>query len=182
MMVLIMALVAPFMAASEPLPWEGKNLRAAPPPLAEVVAQSTADRAAAAANLAQDNSATGIALLWLLAHDPDLQVRMLALTSALQRCPKEAPGTCMALVAYFNEENDAPGAWLARDALLREAEGGPSTETLSASKLELIARLMGVIDRPHAPKASRAALRLMAEDEDPEVQEAAGAALMAIDR
>jgi hypothetical protein len=151
-------------------------------PLQWVLAQKPADRLTIARSLAQDGSATGITLLWLLAHDTELEVRMTALTSALARCSKEAPSTCMALLRYFGEEREAPGAWLARDALLHDDAGGASLETLTGNKLELVARLAAMMGRPQAPRAGRRALRLMAEDEDREVQQAASAVLMALDR
>jgi len=151
-------------------------------PLQWVLAQKPADRLTIAQSLATDTSTTGITVLWLLAHDTELEVRMMALTSALGRCSREAPSTCMALLRYFGEEKEAPGAWLARDALLHDDPGGASLETLTGNKLELIARLAALMDRPQAPKAARAALRLMAEDEDLEVQQAASAVLMALDR
>lgn len=153
-----------------------------PNPLSWVLTQSPQERLAIAQNMAQDISSAGISVLWLLAHDSELQVRMAALSSALRRCPKEQVGTCVALLHFFGEEKESPGTWLARDALLHDGSSGAQLETLTGNKLELIARLTAMLDRPHAPAAGRRALRLMAEDEDPEVQEAASAALSALDR
>lgn len=150
-------------------------------PLQWLLTQPVPERQAVARTLGQDTSTVGIRMLWLLAHDPDLEVRMAALTSALSRCPKERPGTCVGLLGFFSEAQTAPGTSVARDVLLR-VDGCAQEETLTASKLELIARLAALLDRPRAPSGCRRALRLMAEDGDVEVSQTAAAALMALDR
>lgn len=149
--------------------------------LQAVLAQSTAQRQATATALGQDSSTDGIRILWLLAHDSELEVRMAALSSALERCPKEQAGTCLGLLGFFNESRVSPGASAARDVLLHD-DRCAQAETLTSSKLELIARLTAWLDRPRAPLGCRRALRLMAEDEDIEVSQTASAVLMALDR
>jgi hypothetical protein len=151
-------------------------------PLVWVQAQPGQARLEVAQRMAHDAAPHGMRLLRLFAYDPQLDVRMAALSSALQRCPHVPPGLCGQVLISFAEERSAPGAWLARRALLRASKASAPWATLEEDKLELIARLTAQLGRPHQDPLALPALHLLAEDTEPEVQEAAAAALMAHER
>ena len=151
-------------------------------PLLWVQAQPAQARLEVAQRMGMDTASYGMRLLRLFAYDPQLEVRMAALSSALMRCPQAPPGLCSQVLTSFAEERTAPGAWLARRVLLQHPHQRALWATLEDDKLELIARLTAQLGRPPEAALALPALHLLADDTEPQVQEAAAAALMARER
>lgn len=129
--------------------------------------------------LAGDTSAHGIVLLYLLAHDTDADVQQCALASTLSRCAKETSTICAGMMRFFvGEEDDNDAHWQARDwLLLDDPESATQAATLTY-KLDVVARMGERADQPDLSAGAMRVLRLLAEDPEPEVQEAAAAVLL----
>jgi hypothetical protein len=129
--------------------------------------------------LADDVTAHGVTLLYILSTDVDPEVQAAALASVLHRCTVDTPGVCAAMVQFFvGDMDDAEVHWQARDWLLLEAPAAATQSATVAYKLDVVARMGERIDQPDYNVGALRVLRLLAEDPDPEVQEAAGAALV----
>ena len=141
-------------------------------------------RKESADQLVGDPSAQGLMRLWLLAHDPDHDVVGAALKSALVRCRHEAFGICLASLQFFMDAdaNDGPESFRARVALLAEKPELARAYASRETKLDVVALLAGRLSEGGGPKAYMAALEQLAHDPEPDVQEAAGAILLQIDR
>lgn len=133
------------------------------------------------AALAADDSAHGIVLLYLLAHDVDPSVQQSALIATLERCRNETPSTCAFMIRFFvGQQDDAETHLQARDWLLLD---DPKAATQAASlsyKLDVVARMSERADVPELGCGARRVLRVLAEDPEPEVQEAAAAVLLRV--
>lgn len=156
---------------------------AAPDPYVVAGDPSPAVRLALAQALADERGPRAVVLSWLLAQDPVAEVATAAATSAVARCPSETPGVCVATLGFFlRGDADTAASAVARDGLWTHAPATALAGATPAARLaaveRLAARLMGV--RPDLP--AQRLLRLLAEDPDPEVQQAAAAALMTLDR
>lgn len=135
-----------------------------------------------AQQLAEEDSAQSLVQLWLLAHDAHEEVVAAALHSALSRCPRESADVCQAMLRFFVPEDDSPGAWRVRTQLLLDAPQVAVQRANKHTKLEVVALLAGKLSQSSAPQGLYKALRLLAEDEESDVQEAASAVLLGIER
>ena len=129
--------------------------------------------------MADDNTAHGVTLLYILSGDVDAEVQAAALAAALHRCAAETPSVCASMVQFFvGDMDDAQVHWQARDWLLLEAPAAATQSATMAYKLDVVARMSERVDLPDHNVGALRVLRLLAEDPEPEVQEAAGAALL----
>jgi hypothetical protein len=146
---------------------------------AGVAHADAAVRLHAASLLADDRSAQGVTLLYLLANDVEADVQAEALTAALRRCPRESAAVCANMVQFFvGDADDSETHWQARDWLLIDA---PREATAAASreyKLDVVARMGERVDQPDLNRGALRVLRVLADDPEPEVQEAASAVLL----
>lgn len=142
-------------------------------PLLEDLALRAADesraalRCVAARMLAEVRSARGVAALWLLARDPDRDVRAAALQSAGAQCEPE-PRICVSLLSRFSDDPEPELAWPARDQMVRLDAGAGLRGAPSEYKLDLLSRLTLRIERqgPLLPPE----LVLLSRDDDPQVR------------
>lgn len=129
--------------------------------------------------LAHDHSARGIALLYMLAHDVDADVQQTALASTLDRCAKETPTVCAAMIHFFvGDEDDSETHWQARDWLLTDDPEAATQAATLTYKLDVVARMGERADQPDLSAGALRVLRLLADDPEVEVQEAATAILL----
>lgn len=133
--------------------------------------------------LARDKSAHGIVLLYLLAHDSDANVQQSALASTLNRCNQETPLICAGMMRFFVGDTDALDAdaetrWEARDWLLGDDPQAATQAATLTYKLDVVARMGERAELPKLGPGAVRVLRLLAEDPEPEVQEAAAAMLL----
>lgn len=129
--------------------------------------------------LGQDTSVHGITLLYLLAHDTDADVQQSALASTLTRCSQETPSVCAGMIRFFiGDDEDTETHWQARDWLLLDDPQAATQAATLAYKLDVVARMGERADQPELSVGALRVLRLLAEDPQPEVQEAASTVLL----
>lgn len=150
----------------------------------QVIEQPLEQRRAASHQLAQDDSYTGLVSLWLLAHDPDHQVVGAALEAALSRCRARPDDVCLASLYFFMdaEVEDSPDAWRARTTLLAEEPELARAYASRETKLDVVSLLAGKLTGGNRPNAWLSALQLLASDPEPDVQDAASAVLLQLER
>ena len=151
-------------------------------PYAAATDASPAVRQALAGRLATDRSARGLILLWLLSTDPLPEVAMAGATAAVARCSAEPPAVCTALLRFYLQDATSPAAALARDALWSLDPSAAFQDASAAARLAAVARLTARLFGTRPEPAALRLLRLLAEDPDPDVQQAAATALMSLER
>lgn len=151
-------------------------------PYADATDASSAVRQALARRLAADRSARGLVLLWLLSTDPLPEVAVAGAAAAVARCSAEPPAVCTALLRFYLHDATSPAAALARDALWILDPAAAFQNAPADARLAAVARLTARLPGTRPEPATLRLLRLLAEDPDPDVQQAAAAALMSLER
>lgn len=136
-------------------------------------------RILAAQSLSEDDSAHGVLLLYLIAHDPDPNVQMAGLAATLNRCKKESAMVCAEMMRFFaGDDQDLEVNWQARDWLLNDHTSWATDNASVEYKLDVVSRMGEKVQDPIVSQSVLKVLRLLADDPEPQVQEAASAMLM----
>lgn len=136
-------------------------------------------RIAAVQRLADNDSVHGILLLYLIAHDPDPNVQMAGLATTLNRCKKEPAMVCAEMMRFFaGDDQDLEVNWQARDWLLSAHAPWATDNASTEYKLDVVSRMGEQVQDPIVSQSVLKVLRLLADDPEPQVQEAASAMLM----